>query len=214
VFSEYNRCSNSDFINYEVKQQRDVFNLTLRPHLNSSALTIQNDVSTSKDGDFGKQLGLGFGIEAEFILPFNKNKWAILLEPTYQSFKTETTISEYSFITAGKLKAEVNYSSIEIPLGIRHYFFLTNTSKIFINASFVYDLSLDSKIEFIKHDNSVQSSLDFDNGSNFAFGIGYKLYNKYVLELRYNTSRDNLASYFTWSSDYKTTSIILGYSIF
>lgn len=214
VFIEYNKCSSSDFINYEGKQQRDSFNLTLRPHLNSSSLSLtQSPLVNYEDTDFGNKIGFGFGIEAEFIFPFNKNKWSLLIEPTYQSFKEEKTF-EHKFILTGTVEAEVKYTSIEIPLGIRHYFFLNNNSKIFINASFVYDFNLNSKIDFKNSDNSIVKSLDFEHAINFAFGIGYKLYNKYVLEIRYNTSRDNLASYSTWSSDYKTTSIIFGYSIF
>ena len=30
-----------------------------------------------------------FGLEAEFVMGFNNNKWAFLLEPTYQQFESE-----------------------------------------------------------------------------------------------------------------------------
>ncbi len=41
--------------------------------------------------DFGSQVNFRIGIEAEFIRGFNKNKWAIICEPTYQSFTGEAT---------------------------------------------------------------------------------------------------------------------------
>jgi hypothetical protein len=40
-FVAYNKCNNEDYVNYEEKENRDLFNLTFRPRLNSSFLTIQ-----------------------------------------------------------------------------------------------------------------------------------------------------------------------------
>jgi hypothetical protein len=96
-FVAYNKCNNEDYVNYEEKENRDLFNLTFRPRLNSSFLTIQNTVSNAKNYNFENEISFGFGIEAEFILPFNKNKWAIIIEPTYQRFKSEETIRTNDF---------------------------------------------------------------------------------------------------------------------
>ena len=213
-FSQYNKCSNSDFINYEKKHKRGLFHLTLRPRLNNSSLSIQNSVLSDRDTDFGKKLGFGFGVEAEFILPFNKNKWAILIEPTYQSFKEESTRDKVDRLVGGKLISEVKYNSIEIPVGLRHYFFLTNNSKIFINTSFIFELGSKSSIKIKRADHSIVHSLDIRPQMNFAFGLGYKLNDKYSLEMRHQTSRNILAQYSSWNGDYKTVSVILGYSLF
>lgn len=212
-FNKYNKCSNPEAINPKEKEYRDVLNLTLRPRLNNSSFTIENDIYPKGVTDFGKKIGFGFGIEGEYILPFNKNKWSIILEPTYQSFKGEKT-DTYSYPGVGSWtkKLEVNYTSIEIPLGLRYYFFLNNNSKIFVNSSFVYDLSLNSTVKY--KNSSFAGSVDFENGVNFAFGIGYKIHDKYSLEMRYNTSRDNFNYYFDWHSDYKTIAIIFGYTLF
>lgn len=213
-FDQYNNCNNSAGINYDAKQKTDAFNLSLKVDLNSSSMTIQNELTNYTNTDFGKKTGIGFGVEAEFILPVNKNKWAILLEPSYRSFKQEKTNERTALLGFGVLKAEVNYTSIEVPLGIRYYFFLNKNSKIFLNASFVFDLSLNSTIKFIKTDNTTANELEIGNASNFSFGIGYKLYDKLSLEMRQHSSRDNLTQYTAWSSDYKTTSIVLGYTLF
>lgn len=212
-FSLYNKCTNSGFINYDGKQERDFFNLTIRPRLNSSSLSIANPTYNSRNIDFGKKSGFGLGIEAEFILPFNKNKWAILIEPTFQNYANKNT-REVSNVSGGKLISEVKYNSIEIPISLRHYFFLNDNSKIFINTSYIFDSSSKSYINFKRADNSEIDSLVISSHSNLAFGIGYKLQDKYSLEVRFQTGREVLAQYASWSSSYKTVSIILGYSIF
>ena len=212
-FSKYNTCSNSEFINYDKKQKRDLFNLTLRPRINSSSLATNNASNVSRSIDFGNKLSFGFGVEAEFILPFNKNKWAILIEPTYQRFKAEKTI-DASNVSGGKLTGDVNYSSIEIPVGLRHYFFLNENSKIFINAAFIFDLGSTSSIKFKRANNTNLNSFDIKTEKNMAFGLGYKFNNQYSIEIRHQTSRDLLKIYNSHESDYKTLSIIFGYSIF
>jgi hypothetical protein len=213
-FNKYNKCNNSDFINYGEKQKRDLFNLTLRPRFDNSSLSIQNSSSNSRDTNFGSKSTFGLGIEVEYILPFNGNKLAIVIEPTYQNFKSNKT-TEVNNVSGGKLISEVNYSSIEFPLSMRYYFFLNNNSKIFINASVIPDFTTNSSIKFSRNDGSVLNTLEIKSRPNYAIGIGYKQNDKFSLEIRCQTSREILRDYLTWSSNYnKTLSIILGYSLF
>lgn len=213
-FVAYNKCNNEDYVNYEEKENRDLFNLTFRPRLNSSFLTIQNTVSNAKNYNFENEISFGFGIEAEFILPFNKNKWAIIIEPTYQRFKSEETIRTNDF-SSGISIGNVDYTSVEIPVGFRHYFFLNNNSKIFVNASYVFDISSKSTIEFSRIDGFITDSLEVvSRGGNLAMGVGYKQNDRYSIEFRFQTNRDLLNNYAFWTTEYSTFSIILGYSIF
>lgn len=213
LFKEYNNCNNTGFVSFDKKEKKDLFNLTFRPRFRNSSLKIQNSASDYLDTDLGNKKSFGFGIEAEFIFPFNKNKWAFLIEPTYQNYKNEKT-SNVNNVSDGKLITEVDYTSIEIPLGIRHYMFINEDSKVFINASFIFDLSKKTLIEFKRADESNLESLEILTGNNLAFGIGYKYKDKYSLEMRSQTSRNILGGYTSWGSNYKTYSIILGYSIF
>lgn len=221
-FILYNNCNgttsisdNSKIVNYESKKEKkDLFNLNIKTRINNVTMAVQNEMNDFRDTDFGKKTNFGIGVEAEFILPVNKNKWALFLEPTFQSFNTEVTNEKTALYGFGVLTAKSEYNSVELPIGIRHYFFLSPNSKIFLNAAFVYDLSFGSSIKFIKTDGSNQDSLEISNGNNFAFGLGYKLYDKFSLEFRYNSNRDFLSKYSAWSSDYKSFSIILGYTLF
>ncbi|TDD75285.1 porin family protein [Flavobacterium caseinilyticum] len=212
-FAEYNKCNNSEFVNYDRKVKRDLFNLSIRPRLNNSSLFIKDLVSNSTDIDFGSKLGFGIGIEAEYILPYNKNKWAIAIEPTYQNFKSEKAI-DGSYFSGGNQIATVNYNYIDIPLSVRHYFFLSSNAKIFINASYIFDVNSKSSIEFTRAPNTYINSAKLITRSNFGFGVGYKFKDKYSLEMRWQTSRNVTGDYFIWNSDYKTFSVIFGYSLF
>jgi hypothetical protein len=213
-FMEYNKCSNSNYTRYDGKVKKDLVNLTLRAHLNNSSAYIRNTVYTRNGtADFGSKSTLGFGIELEYIFPFNKNKWSIFVEPTYQNFKAEIITDDF-YVATKKLISNMNYSSIEVPLGIRHYLFLNKNSKLFINASYVFDFNLKSSIEIKRDDNTYYNSLLVNTLNNTSFGIGYKFKDKYSIETRYQTSRTLLSDYLLWDSSYTTASLIFGYSLF
>lgn len=201
-FIKYNECNGAEFINYEEKVKKDLFNLTPRIGANISSLSIQNRVSNSRDTDFGSEFALRFGLEAEFVIPFHKNKWSLIIEPTYQYFKSGTELPTQA--------VSVDYKSIELPVGIRHYFFLNDNAKIFLNGSFIAILSNNGSII----DFESERDLEIRTENNFAFGLGYKYNDKYSLELRYQTPREVLDSFVFWSSNYQTLSMVFGYSFF
>lgn len=215
VFVEYNQCNNPNaaVVNFAEKQKRDFFHLTIRPGFNNSSLSVSNPLVYYKGAEFDTKWSFRLGIEAEFILPFNKDKWSLFFEPTYQSYQAERKIMASN--PAANLTGEADYSSIEVPLGIRHYFFLNDDSKIFVNAAVVLDFSSNSTVIFTRDSGTIQDNLDASKTkNNYAIGLGYKFKNRYSLEFRYLTSREILGKYVFWSSDYKTVSVILGYSIF
>jgi hypothetical protein len=216
LFIEYNKCINSNFINYEVKQKKDLFNLTIKTRINNSSLTVNDNLDTGyRASNFGNKTSIGFGVELEYILPFNKNKWSISLEPTYQGYKSKTT-KDSGNLFDGQIISEVDFNAIELPITLRHYLFLNNNSKFFINASFVLDFnSKESIIEYNRADNTTLfTPLSILTSRHFAFGIGYKISDKFGIELRHHVNREILGGYITTSSEYKTSSLIFGYTIF
>lgn len=205
-FNKYNKCNNSESVVLEQKTRRDWFNLTIRPGLSYSSLTLEN--VTIYNIDFEKKLSFRLGAEAEIIMGFNKGKWALIVEPTYTYFKSTAS---YLYQSNTPKTASVDYKSLELPLGIRHYFFLKNDSKIFINAFLVPELDLGSTI-FI-NDNKTEMSVE--TAVTFAVGLGYKLRNKYSLEFRQTMGKSVLASYEpAWESSLTTSSLIFGYTLF
>ena len=208
-FIKYNECSGSEYTNYKRGTKKGVFSLVIRPGLNSSSLDISRSggFTTVSENNFKNKLSYRLGVEAELIMPFNKNKWAIIIEPTYQYFNSEIEVLRTSGF--GNQTVDINYRFIDIPIGIRHYMFLNENSKIFINGSYVLNFTNDKS--FIKTDPGLDF-LDLKPNSNFAFGIGYK-YKKYSLEFNYQTPRNLLRQYVFWNAKYTALSIIFGYSI-
>jgi hypothetical protein len=213
IFTKYAECFNERLVNFAPKGKKDLFNLTLRPRINNSSLAISNSSSKERNTDFGNKTGFGFGVEAEYILPFNKNKWSIAIEPSFQNFKSQKS-SNVPDVSGGVQNVSVNYSSIEIPITFRHYFFLNKNSKLFLNASYIIDLPSKSTVEFTRNDGSSFNTLDIKSRNNPALGLGFKQNDKISVELRYQTTREILGNYVFWNSNYNTVSFIFGYSFF
>lgn len=218
LFLKYNNCnSNSSTTYIQKKQKREAFNLTIRPRINSSFLSIDPpSINRDRGVDFDNELSLRFGIELEYVLPFNKNKWSIIMEPTFQNFNSETTQDDInSLITTLDRTFIANYKSIELPIGLRHSFYLSKKTKLFINTLYVIDFSIDSEIEigFSNLFDQTKISYSINTRSNLAFGLGTK-HNKFSAEFRYGTSRNLFSTLASFGSSYKTASLIFGYTLF
>ncbi len=200
-FIQHNECHGNKYVRFDHKKKRNLFNLSIRPGLNFTSLAIANSRTNSRDTDFGAKTTLRLGIEAAILLPFNKNKWALFVEPTYQEFKA---IKEGDLIDA-----EVDYRSIELPIGLRHYFFLNEQSKLFVNGAFILDFIDDAFIYF----NDVPT-FKLNAILNYGLGVGYQYNDRFGVELRYHTNRELIKDFASWSSNYQTVSFIFGYSLF
>lgn len=211
-FIKYNQCNNSEFVDYKVKEKkdRDFFNLTIRPGITSSNLSVSKDEVSFYNIDFDNNIAFRIGLEAEFILPFNKNKWAVIFEPTYQTNKFEKVKENYR---GDEMKQIVEYNTIEFPFGFRHYMFLNNDSKIFINAQYIIEHSINSRAYFERFKN-ISNELDLTPKSSFAFGLGYNFKKKYSIEARANLRKNILGNYLEWTSTYQSFALVFGYSIF
>lgn len=195
IFEKYNTCTESNFINYEKNKKRVALNLLIKPGIKMSSLTIENSQNSSQNIDFGTSTSFSFGIEAQLILPFNKNKWAVFFEPTYQSYKAEDPREGFS--------NTVDYKSLELPIGVKYNMFLSTKSKIFISAAVVL---LD--IPF----NSTIGHLEISSVNNLNLGLGYSYNNKFIAEIRYGSNRELLSSYNFYSSNFQSVSFVLGYN--
>ncbi len=214
LFEKYNEYSQSDYHKFENQHRKDLFNLSVIASINSNNLYIKNLLTEEKTINLDNKINLKFGFETEFILPYNKNKWGIVIQPSYQHYSSDKlTQNNYGYDGAMDL-TKIEYKSIELPIGLRHYLFLNNDSKIFVNILYELDFTSNSSILIDRGYSSIHNSLEVKSGTNLAFGVGFKYLNKLSVELRYKTERELLGEYLYWKSGFETFSLLLGYTIF
>jgi hypothetical protein len=203
LFINYNKCVNSDVINYNSetpKTHKTIINLNVRPRVNLSSFSLEDIYTSSNSVDFESKTTISLGVELELVMPFNNNKWAFIVEPTYQNFSSKA-------VTTPESNRVINYSSIELPFGARHYMFLNEKSKLFINGLLIPDFSFNSNIKHL-------SNYEVESFLNFGFGFGYKYNNKFSLEIRTYSARKLLGNLTNPLANFKSFSAILGYTIF
>ncbi|RSK40312.1 PorT family protein [Mangrovimonas spongiae] len=209
VFKEYNTCKTNTYTVYKGNNKAKL-HLSAKIGLQSASLKMSNS-QAPRDVDFGNNTNITFGLETELVLPFNHNKWSVYLEPTYQSYKSEGLLYYTNYFLQNKsTNVEVEYASIEIPFGVKYYSFLSEKSKLFLNAAYVFDVELTNK--FYSEERSDLVDLEGKSKGNFSFGIGYKYNNRYSIEFRYQTSQELLDEYVFYNTDYKSLSLCLGYT--
>ncbi len=195
IFVNYNKCVNGDYIYSEKKAKRHVFNLNLRLGLNTllvNSTTVNTGTFDYANFDYiykkvevEKGIGVRIGVELEYILPYNKNKWGILFELTRQSINYDIVDATY----CNNNKCHYQYDSFEGTVGMRYYLFLNKDSKFYINTT--YDVSyLTSVLFFSKEGWSFEAGYNYkkfimslklraplgdDLNKTFAFMLGYKV---------------------------------------
>ncbi|HEX8562483.1 MAG TPA: tRNA modification GTPase [Flavobacterium sp.] len=210
-FVDYNECNNSTMTYVQQKPKRDAFNLSVQAHLRSSSSEITNSANDDYSFNFDPKLSVSAGLEAEFVLPFNKNKWSIFIAPTYHSFEgNETRVA--ATVSGHIIHATLEYKSIEVPVGARYYFFLSDKSKLFLNAAYVFDFQTKNSMAYTRDNGTVLAAFAGKSRGNFAIGGGYKYDNKVSLEARLMTPRDLLPDFVVYSAKYHSVSVIVGYT--
>lgn len=201
----YNECVGGNTIAFFpiAKEKKDAFHLSIRPGVKFASYSITSIVPGAEyKTKFDDKTTFRIGVELAYTLPINKNKWNLFIEPTYQYYESEGRDEQ------GR-QASIDYQSIEVPLGVRYNFFLSNKSKLFVNTAYVIDINKKGRI---LHENMFR--LDIKTRNNIAFGAGYTYNKKYTAEVRYEPRRDLINGYMGARSKYQTFSIILGYTLF
>lgn len=196
-FIQYNKCADPQFVTTRAVK-KSIFNLKVTPGLSFTTLKISNFANGYSEVNFGSQISPRLGAEAEFILPYNRNKWGIVLEPAYQYFKAEKQVNTRT--------ASIDYSSIEFLAGVQHYFFIGESTRIFLHGAVVIDAAIIS--------NNIKSQFNSEikaaPSRNFSLGAGW-CFKKSSIEMRYYTNRNLLNNYIAWSSDFTRVSVIFAY---
>jgi hypothetical protein len=211
-FLEVNNCNGSTIIE-KTRQSKDKVNFKIKAGINSSSLLV-DFIDYRQDIKFDNEVTYRVGLELEYVLPFNRNKWSLFLEPSYQSkykskketFYQTSVIGNYSFVSEGKYA--VSYNTFDFLLGAKYYMFTSKNSKLFLDLGLVHSLDINKNIERDSNEEFLLTS----TATSFSYGLGF-VYKKISIEYRYS-KRNVLDKYLSVGSSFNTSSLILGYSIF
>lgn len=204
-FATYNKCQGVTFQDLTKNETKYKFNLKALAGVNinnsntPAVVFFKNPPSTGSDeyqeykGDVesGSKVNISLGFETELLLPFNKNKWSLFASPNYQQLKCESSkifISSYG--ASGTMYVNNQYSFIEIPIGVRHYFNLNEKAKLFVDVAYsiIVFTSKSEKSRFesladYQFSGNEKISKDF---MTLRIGAGYNYNNKYSLSINYS----------------------------
>jgi len=212
-FTTYNTCVNDLSYTFKKPKRTKVFHMSLRPGLDFATAKIDHSdtsINNNLNVEFDRKLEFRFGIAFEYVLPFNNDKWSLIVEPSYRSFSSSKTIQLNT--TSSILredKVSIDYSSLEIPFGIRHYSFINDNSALFFNLSALVDIPFSGTITYEDHPN-----FDINSGASLALGIGFISNDKYSIEGRFAFPREIISKKLHTTADYSALSVILGYKLF
>lgn len=202
---------------YSDKKKGSKFNLSIRPGFNFyQEMKVTNLIG---DQRLPSTANFRIGLEGEAVLPFNKNKWSVIFEPTYAIY-TSKKISQPGINTFYNHNVTLEkYSFIDIAIGARHYMYLNDKSKLFINAQINAVRIKSSKAKGINLEDReyIVSKAELANIQpfvNLIVGAGYNYNNTFSLELRYNSLGELAVRPDFQNATLHYFSAIFGYNIF
>lgn len=195
LFEIYNTSLNAQMVKYGLTNKGNRFNVFINAGARLAYVSFIREYSSTFS--LGNSIGFTSDVQIEYVLPYNRNKWALFFNPTYQSYTTDCTYNYVDF--------SADYKSIELPLGVKYRMFINEDAKIFFEVSgFLIDIPFNSYI----------GSRDIENGgSNVFLGGGYE-YKNFNVKVKYGTHPDILSEYVNYTADYQSFSFTVGYKLF
>ncbi|WP_130736376.1 hypothetical protein [Flavobacterium sp. J27] len=207
-FIEYNKNQNSTYINYNAYKRKIKINFS--PFVGIGFTNKRNDIMLYKPStttfvpsaqqgvvipssiksveiDFGTSLSPVIGFEVEALLPINRNKWAFFINPNLNwvkgnSFENLEYRNRNSYFKDIELS---NFLLIDVPVGLRYYFYLNTSSKIHIDIAYDFLLN-DKKNTPTFRDSYFEYNPDAKKiKSNFTVSAGYSFNKKYDVSINY-----------------------------
>lgn len=209
VFNKYNKVSAIEN-SISTDRVKTKVHLSIKPGINFSKFDYYSPYSSQNNNFNLKSTDFKLSSEMEYVLPFNKNKWSLLLEISYSSINNKSK-------TINNRDVKINYAYLELPIGARYGFQINKNSKIFASAKFpIFTMKAkkDAGIEYSAYSPYPAYIVYLDKmSSNFIFGIGYSYKNKFFAEVNTSTKRTILDGN-NWGNTFTYTNLSLGYNIF
>ena len=213
-FMCYNQCVDPSFKVKHLKYKRDILYISFYVGVNNSSLNISNSEEDYLSGNFKNKKNTHVGVNIEYILPFDKNKWSLFEESEYDQFIYSNFLNE-------NRATHIDYKSLNLSFGIKRYIFLTDQWKLFISGqihaalSNKFDSHYESQFSYTSGTYNYSSKVNYEvkNVRNVAIGIGTEYKHLYV-EIRGYTNQNIMPKSEIWTTSFKTFSINIGYKLF
>lgn len=218
-FTKYNNIQPVAGENEDTKASKKLFFVKVTPEVSLVSVSAKNANNSNLNVDFDSKMVFKIGAELEYLFPFNKNKWSLFVNPAYQKYTNE---KDYIALSHSAIEnpeipfnVKIDYSSIQLPVGLRHYMFLNQNSKIFVNALYSFEISGNTKITYtnMKPGSNGKANFESHSDSNLAFGLGYSFKSKFSAEARFNTKKE-LMDYQIYSVRYNAIDFMFSYTLF
>lgn len=202
-FKNYNSCQNSEYTTYADAKKKSIKKFSLLagatfykgnfPIFKTTTVAPSvGSIVTISRGSSDNISSFLVGFEGELVLPYQNYSWSIFTAPTYQkaSFDAELKkIKPSDELGFGTLYLHYDYSFLDIPLGVRHYFTLNSKSKLYLDAAVSVVFFTDrSEIRNFKNDNGdliLEDKYEVSPSSSARIGLGYRYNDKFALSLNY-----------------------------
>lgn len=168
-----------------------------------SQMSFIAEVTDQKLMDFPGKNGLGYGLEVEYLIRYNRNKLGVFVEASYGEYS-----STYQDPFTDQISG-IDYEFVEIPVGVSYRFNLSEDFRLVLKAGFVPNVALSNSSMYLYRESNTKEITSSTNGL-LSFGLNYKRLNA---EVRMYTNR-NITQSESKTSEFSQFSGRLSYTIF
>ncbi|MGB7786340.1 MAG: hypothetical protein WBL27_09585 [Salinimicrobium sp.] len=222
-FERYNECKGSGSVSMEAEGNKGDFKLKILAGVTKGSLDLERvgsvhtvGKSVSMDTDISPRIGL----EAEYLLPFNKQKWSVFAAPAYLQVSGEGDFHYKEYMPDAVTTLQVDYKALAVPVGVKYHFYLNNDSKFFVDAA--YNLSFFFNGTIDDSENAYEGEMEVASAAQtLELGLGYE-FKKFGAQFKYTLPKDNFSDHPSelgsslgrWEGVYSSISVLLTYTIF
>jgi hypothetical protein len=196
-FIAYNTCEKSPYSDYYATSAKTIFHLNIRAGADRAKFVLSDHTGqVPQSFSYGNSTGFRIGVEAELILPFNRNKWGVLIEPAFRTFSSSPS--------AGYA---VDYKALQVFVAGRYFLFTGSQSKLYLTAGIFTNFNTGSTIQYEGVNLFIQPRL----GEMIAGGFRYR--DRFAIELQYQFPQSTLNNYIYIGSTLTTASLVVSCKI-
>jgi len=166
--------------------------------------TLQN--SSSLRVVFPQINNMGFGAEAEYLLPYYNYKWSLFVESNFYAYKTDYSDNALNSEHTGYV---VDYKTIEFPLGITYYMNINSNHRLFVRGAYAPHLILSSS--YLLFHSPYQYR--FTPSARIFFSAGYS-YRRLAIEYRHYMTQDITQNLYQMGSKLTQNSLRVSFVLF